>query len=69
MSGDTTKGAFVNTSIFDTNAIEKAKIAPHKIILIDGNKLVDLMYEFKVGMQIKNIYEVKQLDEDFFFKQ
>ena len=45
---------------FDTHAIEKAKNAHHKIILIDGNKLVDLMYEFNVGMQIKNLYEVKQ---------
>jgi restriction system protein len=40
--------------------------AHHKIILIDGNKLVDLMYKYGVGVQIKNIYEIKQIDEDFF---
>lgn len=66
MSGDTNKGVFVTTSLFDIGAIEKAKSAHHKIILIDGNKLVDLMHEFNVGIQIKSTYEVKQLDEDFF---
>lgn len=66
MSGDTNKGVFVTTSLFDIGAIEKAKNAHHKIILLDGNKLVDLMYDFNVGIQIKATYEVKQLDEDFF---
>ena len=69
MSGDTNKGVFVTTSLFDNGAIEKAKNAHHKIILLDGNKLVDLMHEFNVGVQIKATYEVKQLDEDFFEEQ
>lgn len=69
MSGDTNKGVFVTTSLFDIGAIEKAKNAHHKIILIDGNKLVDLMHEFNVGIQIKLTFEVKQLDEDFFEEQ
>ena len=69
MSGDTNKGVFVTTSLFDSGAIEKAKNAHHKIILLDGNKLVDLMHEFNVGIQIKATYEVKQLDEDFFEEQ
>ncbi|MGV0939813.1 restriction endonuclease [Empedobacter sp. ULE_I140] len=69
MSGDTNKGVFVTTSLFDKGAEEKAKNAHHKIILIDGNKLVDLMHEFNVGVQIKQTYEVKQLDEDFFMEQ
>lgn len=69
MSGDTNKGVFVTTSIFDKGAEEKARNAHHKIILLDGNKLVDLMHEFNVGIQIKSVYEVKQLDEDFFVEQ
>ena len=69
MSGDTNKGVFVTTSIFDKGAIEKAKNAHHKIILLDGIKLVDLMHEFSVGVQLKSVYEVKQLDEDFFIEQ
>lgn len=69
MSGDTNKGVFVTTSLFDKGAEEKAKNAHHKIILLDGNKLVDLMHEYNVGVQIKSVYEVKQLDEDFFVEQ
>src|SRR5690554_937592 len=69
MSGDTNKGVFVTTSLFDKGAEEKAKNAHHKIILIDGNKLVDLMHEFNVGVQVKSVYEVKHLDEDFFVEQ
>src|SRR5690606_3131189 len=56
MSGDTNKGVFVTTSLFDKGAEEKAKNAHHKIILIDGNKLVDLMHEYNVGVQIKSTY-------------
>jgi restriction system protein len=66
MSGDTTKGVFVTTSDFDKDAIQKAHDAHHTIILIDGKKLVDLMHQYNVGVQIKATYEVKQLDEDFF---
>ena len=66
MSGDTNKGIFVTTSSFDDSAIKKANGATHKIILIDGNKLVDLMHQYGVGVQVRNIYELKQIDEDFF---
>jgi len=66
MSGDTTKGVFVTTSSFDESAQLKAREAHHKIILIDGKKFTDLMYQYGVGVQIKNIYEIKEIDEDFF---
>lgn len=66
MSGDTTKGVFVTTSTFDDSAVKKAHDAHHKIILIDGKKLIELMYQYGVGTQVKNVYEVKEIDEDFF---
>lgn len=66
MSGDTTKGIFVTTSTFDESATQKVREAHHKIILIDGNKLVDLMHQYGVGVQVSNVYEVKEIDEDFF---
>lgn len=69
MSGDTNKGVFVTTSMFDKGAADKAKNAHHKIILIDGHRLVDLMHEYNVGIQVKATYEVKHLDEDFFVEQ
>ncbi len=66
MSGDTRKGVFITTSTFDQSAIRKAREAHHTIILIDGPKLVDLMHQYNVGIQIKTVYEVKQVDNDFF---
>jgi restriction system protein len=66
MSGDTTKGIFVTTSTFGDSAIKKANEAHHKIILVDGNRLVSLMYQYGVGVQISNTYELKEIDEDFF---
>lgn len=69
MSGDTNKGVFVTTSEFDSKAIEKARSAHHKIICIDGLKLVTLMHEFNVGIQVKSTYEIKEIDEDFFDEQ
>jgi restriction system protein len=66
MSGDTSKGVFITTSTFDDSAIKKAREAHHSIILIDGAKLVDLMHDYNVGVQVKTTYEVKELDGDFF---
>lgn len=69
MSGDTNKGVLVTTSLFDKGTVEKAKNTHHEIIVLDGNKLVDLMHEYDIGVEIKQSYEVKHLDEDFFVEQ
>lgn len=66
MSGDTRKGIFVTTSSFDEKAKTKARDAHHSIILVDGKRLVDLMHKFNVGVQVKSVYEIKSLDNDFF---
>jgi len=66
MSGDTSKGVFITTSTFDDSAVKKAREAHHSIVLIDGAKLVDLMLQYNVGVQVKTVYEVKEIDNDFF---
>lgn len=66
MSRDASKGIFVTTSTFDERAIQKARDAGQKIIMIDGPALVDLMIDFGVGVQVKSTYEIKEIDEDFF---
>lgn len=66
MSGDTTNGVFVTTSSFDDGALQKAKAAHHKIALVNGDALVDLMYQFGVGVQEENTYILKKVDHDFF---
>ncbi len=60
------KGVFITTSDFTANAREYAKAIPSQVILIDGGRLVDLMVEFKVGVQKVATYEVVDIDEDFF---
>lgn len=66
MSGDTTNGVFVTTSSFHDGAVKKARDAHHKIALIDGDGLVDLMYQFGVGVQTQSTYLIKKVDHDFF---
>src|SRR3989344_1025697 len=66
MSGDTNKGIFVTTSSFDERALQKAHDALQKIKLIDGDQLAELMYKHGVGVQVRDIYEIKQVDDDFF---
>lgn len=67
MSGGTNKGIFVTTSEFDEAAVKKARESHHNtIILIDGFKLVDLMYKFGVGVQVKTEIKIMEIDEDFF---
>lgn len=66
MSRDANKGIFVTTSSFDDKAVHKARDAGQKIILIDGEMLADLMYRHGVGVQVRDTYEIKQVDEDFF---
>ncbi|MFL2843253.1 MAG: restriction endonuclease [Coraliomargaritaceae bacterium] len=56
MSDDTIKGIFVTTSAFDRKAVDKAKYAHHKIVLIDGRRLAELPYNHDnhgVGVQVR----------------
>jgi|SRR3989344_3151524 len=60
------KGIFVTTSSFSESAKDIADRSQVKVKLIDGDRLVSLMVEYNIGVQIKTHYEIKQLDEDFF---
>jgi restriction system protein len=51
------------TSGFCISSATTAKSLDH---LLDGEGLVNLMYQFGVGVQLKNTYELKEIDEDFF---
>ncbi len=68
MSWDLDKWIFVTTSNFDSKAKEKSKSAMHKIILINWGKLSELMIKYNIWVQIKNIYEIKELDWNFFIE-
>lgn len=62
----TTKGVFITTSNFTEGARDFVKQSSKRIVLIDGEKLVHLMFKHGIGVREKAIYEVKQVDEDYF---
>ena len=61
-----TKGVFVTTSTFGTQAIEFVKHLSQRVILIDGQRLADLMIEHNVGVRVSRSIDFKRVDEDFF---
>ena len=60
------KGVFITTSTFTKDAIEYAERLDSKIILIDGQRLAELMFEYGVGVSTVTRYEVKKVDHVFF---
>lgn len=58
------RGVFITTSSFTREAIDYAEAVG--LILINGKRLANLMIKYNVGCTIQNIYEVKNLDIDFF---
>lgn len=57
-------GVFITTSSFTNGAEQAAK--RFNIKLIDGDALTKLMIQYKVGVQVKNTYELLEIDDDFF---
>lgn len=61
------KGVFITTASFSSGAIETSnKASGVKIVLIDGDMLTKLMIENNIGVSIKQTYEIKKIDTDFF---
>jgi len=60
------KGVFITTSGFKNTAAEYAKEVQQKVILIDGERLADLMIEHNIGVAPSHSYEVKHIDSDYF---
>jgi restriction system protein len=60
------KGVFITTSAFTKPAQDYAHVVPSRVILIDGKRLTALLVKYRVGVQVKDVYEVMEIDEDFF---
>ena len=60
------KGIFFTTSDFSSEALDYIKSTPQKIILINGDKLLDLMVDFEIGTEITNSYATYKINEDYF---
>lgn len=65
--GKADRGVFITTSTFSKGAIEYAdRSTAARLILIDGERLTELMIRFGVGVQTKDTFHVVEIDEDFF---
>ncbi len=61
------KGVFITTSSFSSGAIKFAEtVSNQKIILIDGERLSLLMFQYNIGVQTENTYITKRIDNDYF---
>ncbi len=60
------KGIFITTSRFSKDALEYKPRNDTSVILIDGQKLVELMYEYNIGVTTEMKFEIKRLDSDYF---
>ena len=60
------KAVFITTSGFKSTATEYAKDVAQKVILIDGDRLADLMIEHNIGVAPFHSYEIKHIDSDYF---
>jgi restriction system protein len=60
------KGVFITTSGFTKDSLDYVKTIPHKVILIDGEMLTQLMIENDVGVTKISSYDIKKIDSDYF---
>lgn len=61
------KGLFITSGDFTKDALKyKDEIDDKIIILIDGNKLAEYMIRYNLGVSTTNVFEMKQIDSDFF---
>lgn len=60
------KGVFITTSVFSKGALDYAAGLESKIILIDGQRLAELMIDHGVGVNTVNSYDIKNIDSDYF---
>ena len=57
---------FITSGTFTTGARRAATEASAKIVLIDGEELVELMIDHGVGVADYKTYVVKRVDGDYF---
>lgn len=62
----TNRGVFVTTGRFTPGAQQFAKSVAMQLILIDGDELARLMVRYNVGVQVRESFELKHADEEFF---
>ncbi|MEJ5258419.1 MAG: restriction endonuclease [Fervidobacterium sp.] len=61
------KGIFITTASFTKEALQYAEnIKDIKIVLIDGDKLLEYMIKYNLGVRVDSVIEIKKIDSDYF---
>ena len=60
------KGVFITTTSFSKEAEEYVDGIDTKVVLIDGDRLTDLMIDYDIGVAEQTTYHIKTLDTDYF---
>lgn len=60
------KGVFVTTSHFSQQAVDFCRQVTRRVVLIDGLRFAELMIRHNIGVRVKNSYQVKRIDFDYF---
>jgi restriction system protein len=60
------KGVFITSGTFTSGALKAAQEASAKVVLIDGERLAELMIDHGVGVTEHRSYLVKKIDSDYF---
>ena len=62
----TSRGVFVTTGTFSSGARQFAENVAMRLRLIDGIELTRLMVKCNIGVQVRETFELKQIDEETF---
>ncbi len=60
------KGVLITTSNFSKDAEDYITRIERKIVLVDGQRMAELMIAHNVGVTVMQTYEIKRVDSDFF---
>lgn len=68
MSGQgVTKGVFITTSSFVSSAHEfVARGSTTKVVLVDGNMLIELMLRHGIGLRVVQEFRIHEIDQNYF---
>lgn len=66
LMGKGDRGVFLTTSTFTRGAREAVNGVPARVVLIDGEEMVELMIDHSVGVEPVRVATLHRINEDFF---
>ncbi len=60
------KGVFLTTSHFSQAAVNFCQQVSRRVVLVDGEKFAELMIRYNIGVSVKQSYQIKRIDPEYF---